>query len=649
MKKFLPFKLQLLLAGIIISMQLSAQVTIVADDFTSKLGIGDTITTFLDTTTMQINVGAPGLNNWDFSGLQVDEYFTSESKNFASSPYSSQFPGAVYASNHSGVFAGAYSDTWVYNSVTANEMVTHGTGIYAEAAGTNVTTLIKFSPAWIQYKLPIVYGNTHSYSGTQTIHTTTVVPVYGSITNTINQTYTTRQRVDGYGVFTLPGGKKHEGLRILEFTDFNYNGTLSTQMVIRILAKTGETIQITPKAITDTTGLVAIENISWTSGSGAGVIANRPEPPSELVATALTNKIDLSWTDNSDNETGFYIERSVNGGNFVRIDSTSANVTSYSDADVVPGDVYVYRVFAYNDSGVSTSTLTASAFITVTVLGPLNLTVNISQTSIGISWVDNATNESGFYIERFGSGIKSGAEEFVVIDSVGANVTSYVDENVEPGIDYTYRVRAYNEFAVSDYSNEIQAKIEITVDDPQNLSATVNAETIDLLWTDNADNEEGFYIERSDAGGDFVVIDSTSSNVSSYNDSNVSAGVVYVYRVRAYLGETNSLYSTSEAVRIIPTSTVTLKAENQGYYLNQNYPNPFTSSTKITFEIPEREHVVLTVFGLDGKVVQQLLDAEMEKGTHSVDFSVENLKSGIYYFQLKTNEFMASKKMKLLK
>jgi len=46
MKRFLPYKLQLLMAGIIISLQLNAQVTIVAEDFTSKLDIGDTVTTF---------------------------------------------------------------------------------------------------------------------------------------------------------------------------------------------------------------------------------------------------------------------------------------------------------------------------------------------------------------------------------------------------------------------------------------------------------------------------------------------------------------------------------------------------------------------------------------------------------------------------
>lgn len=649
MKKFLPFKLQIFVAGILLSLQLNAQISIVAEDFTSKLDIGDTITTFLDTTTTQINVGNIGQNTWDFSEIQVDEYFVSESKDYSSSPYEANFPGAQYASNYEGVFAGATSNSWVHNSVSANEMVTHGTGTFASAAGTNITTLIQFDPVWIQYKLPIDYGNTHTYSGTQTVKTTTTIPVYGDVVNTIVQGYTTRQRVDGYGVFTLPDGKQYEGLRILEFTDFDNNGSTSSQVVIRILAKTGENIQITPKNLTDTIGLIEIENISWTSGSGVGVIADRPEPPSDLSATALSDKIDLVWTDNSDNESGFYIERSVNGGSFIRVDSTSANVNSYSDVSVVSGDSYVYRVFAYNENGISTSSLVASASIVVTVNGPGNLTVNISQTSIGISWTDASNNELGFYIERFGSGTKSGAEEYVVIDSVAANVTSYIDSNVEPGVEYSYRVRAYNEYTFSDYSSIIQAKIEIAIASPQDLSATVNSEVIDLMWTDNSDNEDGFYIERADAGGDFVLIDSTSNNVNTYYDSGVTAGIVYVYRVRAYLNLAQSGYSNTAETRIIPTNIFDMEMDKKGFVLNQNYPNPFNFSTKIDFKIPKREHVRLTVFGIDGRVVRKLVDGDLEKGEHSFDFSSENLQSGVYLFRLKTDDFVATKKMKLIK
>ncbi len=74
-------------------------------------------------------------------------------------------------------------------------------------------------------------------------------------------------------------------------------------------------------------------------------------------ALAITSNLHaqatLSWQDNSDNEDGFYIERSENGGAFRRIATLPANATSYSDPDTGTGIVYRYRVQAYNSFGVS--------------------------------------------------------------------------------------------------------------------------------------------------------------------------------------------------------------------------------------------------------------------------------------------------------
>ena len=581
--------------------------------------------------------------------MDADEFFVSESKAHGTSPYSAEFPTAQYASNFEGTFAGASSNSWVYNSVYDTAMVTHGTGTKANAASSEITVIISFTPAWVQYSLPISYGNKHHYSGTQTIKTTAPIPGFGNFTNTITQGYTTRQHVDGYGVFTLPGGKQYEGIRILEYTEFNLNGEISKELAIRILSKTGESVHITPSNYSDSTGVVAIDEISWTSGDGSGELAKRPEPPTELIATAKTDKIELIWTDNSDNETGFYIERSTNGGGFVRIDSTLAGVTNYADMNVTPGDVYVYRTFAYNNSGVSTSTLTASASIVVTVTVPGNLTVNISQTSIGITWIDNSNNEIGFYIERKGSGTKSANDEFVVIDSVGANVTGYTDLNVEPGVEYTYRVRAYNEFALSEYSNEMMAKIEITVNAPLQLTANANSGKIDLGWNDNSDNEEKFYIERAANGGNFTLLDSVAANVITYSDGNATPGVEYSYRVRTSVSGVNSDYTNTTSSRIIPTSNFDFTAENNSLKLHQNFPNPFSGSTRIVFEIAEKGHVELSVFDSNGKQVGQLLNSKIEKGKYTVLFDSKGLENGIYFYQLKTSEGVAKSRMQIIK
>jgi subtilisin family serine protease len=87
-----------------------------------------------------------------------------------------------------------------------------------------------------------------------------------------------------------------------------------------------------------------------------------PDPPSNLSAEAVSrSQINLSWVDNSDNETGFKIERSTNGTKFSLIATVGANVTSYSNTGLKRNTTYWYRVRAYNDAGDSAYSNTASA------------------------------------------------------------------------------------------------------------------------------------------------------------------------------------------------------------------------------------------------------------------------------------------------
>ncbi len=77
-----------------------------------------------------------------------------------------------------------------------------------------------------------------------------------------------------------------------------------------------------------------------------------PNAPGNLTATAISsNRIDLSWTDNSTNENLFRIERSTNGTTFVQIASAGAGVTGFSDSGLTGNITYYYRVRAQNSAG----------------------------------------------------------------------------------------------------------------------------------------------------------------------------------------------------------------------------------------------------------------------------------------------------------
>lgn len=82
--------------------------------------------------------------------------------------------------------------------------------------------------------------------------------------------------------------------------------------------------------------------------------ANPPAAPSNLGATVFktqSNYVELTWSDNSNNEDGFGIERSTDGISFTAMDSVSTDIVTYQDYNLSPLTTYYYRVFAYNSTG----------------------------------------------------------------------------------------------------------------------------------------------------------------------------------------------------------------------------------------------------------------------------------------------------------
>jgi len=161
-------------------------------------------------------------------------------------------------------------------------------------------------------------------------------------------------------------------------------------------------------AIADDTG--AVQFISATGairvGAGAGLgvafdTANRgfsigltPAAPSGLTADGMgTGQIDLTWVDNSNNETGFEVWRSTDnfaGGNGTLVTTNAAGDTTYSDTGLVQGQLYYYRVFAKNAFGKSAASNTASATAGVIITDSFNRansTTSLGSTDTGEAWV----------------------------------------------------------------------------------------------------------------------------------------------------------------------------------------------------------------------------------------------------------------------
>lgn len=476
-----------------------------------------------------------------------------------------------------------------------------------------------------------------------------------------------------------------------------------------------------------------------------------PSAPSSLSATAISSSaIDLAWTDNASDENAFNIERSEDGTTFSALTTVGADVTAYNNTGLTESTTYYYRVSASNDAGTSIASNVANATtdaIPQIPAAPTSLSATpASSSAIDLVWADNASDEEGFNIERSSDGAN-----FSALTTVGANVTAYNDGGLTASTAYYYRVSAYNLAGTSATSNVANATTDALPQPPaapSNLSATVVSDTeIDLVWTDNASDEDGFSIERSLDGTNFIALTTVGENVTVYSDNGLTASTTYYYRVTSFNSGGNSAPSNVDSdtteqsnggpvmhvqsISIVrlnlngnrsqaeakiaiydssnqPVSGATVAGNFTGpssssesgttntngevtfstralknpvgvwcfevtdinltgatYDVNANektsacevgtakksitkakeissislnqYPNPFKTSTQITFQLPEQKHVVLEVYTVLGKRIKVLTNQNYEAGQYIIDWNAQKLAAGMYFLQMRAN------------
>ncbi|NIM10867.1 MAG: hypothetical protein GTO45_02655 [Candidatus Aminicenantes bacterium] len=180
-----------------------------------------------------------------------------------------------------------------------------------------------------------------------------------------------------------------------------------------------------------------------------GNLLQPPAAPTNLTATAVScSQIDLTWQDNSDNEDGFSIERSLDGITFTVLTTIGADETSFSDTNVVESTTYWYRVRAFNAAGYSGYSNVASA-TTPPCPGPpaapTELRAKPDYEKVYLEWKDNSDNEDAFVIYRAKLSPTS-IQSLQPIAKVRPNTTSFTDTTVEPKTYYYYQVCAVNEY-----------------------------------------------------------------------------------------------------------------------------------------------------------------------------------------------------------
>jgi len=187
---------------------------------------------------------------------------------------------------------------------------------------------------------------------------------------------------------------------------------------------------------------------------------------------------------------------------------------------------------------------------------------------------------------------------------------------------------------------DVQVPVELT-----SFTATTKSNDVILNWsTATETNNMGFEIQRKN-NAEFEKVGfaqgyGTTTEIQNYSfiDKGIPAGN-YSYRLKQIDLDGTTEYSYPVEVTIAPGD----------YFLSQNYPNPFNPSTNINYSIPVDGNVSLKIYDLLGNEVYTLIDEQKPAGSHEVEFNASSLSSGVYYYQIKSGEFLATKKLMLMK
>ncbi len=292
--------------------------------------------------------------------------------------------------------------------------------------------------------------------------------------------------------------------------------------------------------------------------------------PTNLTATAVAyNRIDLTWLCDSNRETGFSVERSLNGSTgWEEIATPAANATSYSDTTCQPGTRYYYRVRASNSYGYSDYSGTANA--TTDLAEPSNLVAETGGPDlIYLTWQGNDPEATHYEIHRVDV---DESEMPGPLGRVAVSETAFEDDGVgydfeygiDPSTEYTYYVIAKQyqyesetgwdfdtELATSGRSSNATATTQAagTPRAPRNLAGTLTAATtVHLTWQDKSNNETGFILQRNPYDSGWSQLGTPAADATSQNNFSLQAARKYQYRICSTNAAGDSVWSNVATV-----------------------------------------------------------------------------------------------------
>jgi hypothetical protein len=438
--------------------------------------------------------------------------------------------------------------TWVNNSLAVDNtsVIKIGEGIIASSStvGNSITFLDSSLTAGtkVQYALMSSdgMGHTSPYSSIVTLTPIELPTITASLVNKVNTiSWDNNSNIEDF---------------VLERSEYLENHWSSWSTIIDNI-KPGST---SVKDTITNDGIFRYRlSINTKSFIGYSNISNpitRLFSPTNLECTPVgIGRIDLKWTNPSGSDYNLKVERKKSSdSSYTLLATLDSNISTYSDSNNIELNTgYYYRITAYISE--SNSAKSSECYIFTGPPDPArSLKADIISTNkVKLDWDDDSNNELGFIIER-----KINSGNFSQIATVSTNTTTYTDNTLSIDNIYTYRVIPYNPYGnAKSYTNELYISTSLIKDPPISLKAVpISASEIDLSWIYADSGNYSTAIERKmGSNGKWQLITTLPEGFTSFNDTKLSAGSQYYYRVKNVID--NNTYSRAYPENGVSAST----------------------------------------------------------------------------------------------
>lgn len=243
-----------------------------------------------------------------------------------------------------------------------------------------------------------------------------------------------------------------------------------------------------------------------------------------------------------------------------------------------------------------------------------------------------------------------------LVEASGLTRSSFTPSELATNQKYFWRVQARDTASASDWSavwsfttGTGKLSTPALLAPPDGGSAPLNAT---LTWNPSA-NATSYAIQvATDRNFRNLIVDNSNLQATSLTVTGLSERERYYWRVRANALQEQSDWSGEWVFTASSTATSVEPVETglpEEFVIFQNYPNPFNPTTTIRFSLPKKSTVRIVVYNLLGAAITTLVDQQLHAGSYETRWDASSMPSGVYFYRLEAEEFVATRRLVLLK